>query len=181
MHDSRKRICGRKVGARKQVMKMKDSNGFALVEVLIATVVVGIGISMSMYGFGAAIRNSHAGRDVLLAGILAGNIEQYSRNLAFSDPQGEPEFGPEEGEDGFEDYDDIDDLDGLDLSPPIGADGEELTSFDEWTQRMTVVCLDPDTFEVQAQPTDSPIVRVEVELLNGSRSAGVYQWIVTNR
>jgi len=166
---------------RKRGMNGKNNKGFALVEVLVATVVVGIGISMSLYGFGTAIRNSNMGRDMLVSGVLAGSLEQYSRNLAFSDPQGDPVFGPEQGENSLDDYDDIDDLDGLDISPPIGADGTELTEFEEWTQRITVVCLDPDTFEVLPQPTDTPIVRVEVEMLNGTRTESIYQWIVTNR
>ena len=155
--------------------------GFTLVEVMVAVVIVGIGISAAMYGLTSSMTTSHEGRGILVAGILAGYVKQYSDDLAFSDPDGTGIFGPETGEGGIADYDDVDDLDGSTLQPPIGADGSVLDSFPNWSQVISVNRLDPDTFEVLMVAVDTPVIRVEVEIRDGGRLVGQYQWIVTRR
>jgi hypothetical protein len=148
---------------------------------MIAVVIVGIGISAAMYGLTSSMTTSHEGRGILVAGILAGYVKQYSDDLAFVDPDGAGTFGPETGEGAFEDFDDIDDLNGSTLSPPVGADGTVLDSFPNWSQVITVNRLDPDTFQVNQALVDTPVLRVEVEVQDGGRRIGQYQWIVTRR
>ena len=43
--------------------------GFTLVEVMIAVIIVGVGISAAMYGLTSSMTTSHEGRGILVAGI----------------------------------------------------------------------------------------------------------------
>jgi len=162
-----------------QTLTGKNRNGFTLVEVMIAVVVVGIGVAASLFGMGTSVINADAGRDVLVAGILSDYIWQYSEELEFWDPQENENFGIETDENGFDDYDDIDDLHGQVISPPVGADGEILTSFPNWTQEITVAGLDPVSFLALVNPGVTPVRRVRVTILKADREVESYEWIVT--
>jgi prepilin-type N-terminal cleavage/methylation domain-containing protein len=163
-------------------MHDRGRRGFTLTEVMIAAVVIGVGISSTIFGMGAGINTTHEGRGILVAGSLAEYFMHFSKNLAIVDPQeGAGTFGPESGEEGLEDYDDVDDLNGLVLVPPIGADGVVLTALPTWSQEVTVTAIDPDTFQAVAGPGDGTARRVGVEIRNSSRLVGRYEWIQTKR
>jgi len=154
--------------------------GFTLMEVMVATVLIGVGISAALFGMGTSVNTTAEGKKVLLSGDLAGYVKQLSRSLYFEDPSLEGiTFGAEEGEAGLEDFDDIDDLDGLSLSPPVGADGAVLTGFQGWSQNVAVSALDPDTFEVTNDVSESPLRRIEVEVRKGTRVVNRFQWLVS--
>ncbi len=176
-------ICTRKNQGRGTSKKSAGAGrgGFSLVEVLIAVVVVGVGISAAVYGLGSGQKSAHEGRSDLVAANLACWLKQYSEGLAFRDPDGGGIFGPEAGETEFSDFDDIDDLNGLTLMPPVGADGATLSSYGIWTQNVSVVSLDPETFEELVVSGDSPLVKVEVEILCQGAFKDEYQWVVTER
>lgn len=158
----------------------KNGEGFSLVELMVATVLVGIGISASLFALTTSHKTIHEGMGVVTSGTLADYVKQYSDTLAFEDPVEEGRlFGPEEGENGIADFDDIDDLDGLELSPPIGADGSPLDSFSGWSMNISVVGLDPATYEELIDPSGSSIRRVDIEIKDGIRLVRRYQWIVT--
>ena len=59
------------------------------------------------------------------------------------------------------------------------ASGEELQSFSEWSQQVAVKALDPVTYIAYAIPIPTPMVRIEVEVYNGTRLIQTYKWIRT--
>jgi len=146
---------------------------------MIAVVIVGVGVAAALFGMGTSVITADAGRDVLVAGILSDYIWQYSEELEFWDPEDNANFGVEAGENGFGDYDDVDDLHGQIISPPMGADGEILTSFPNWTQEITVAGLDPDSFMALVNPGITPVRRVRVTISKDGREVQNYEWIVT--
>lgn len=149
-------------------------------EVMVATVLIGVGISAALFGMGTSANTTAEGKKVLLSGDLAGYVKQLSRSLYFEDPSVDGMmFGPEEGESGLDDFDDIDDLDGLNLSPPVGADGSELSAFQGWSQQIQVFALDPATFEVTYNVSESSLRRIEVEVWKGTRLVNRFQWLVS--
>ncbi len=154
--------------------------GFTLMEVMVAIVVIGVGLSAALFGMSTSVNTTSEGKKVLLSGNLAGYVKQLSRSLHFEDPSLEGiTFGPEEGENGLVDFDDIDDLDGLSLSPPVGADGSVMSAFQGWSQNIQVFALDPTTFEVTTNVSESPLRRIEVEVQNGTRLVNRFQWLVS--
>jgi type II secretory pathway pseudopilin PulG len=155
--------------------------GFALTETLVATVVVGIGISAALFGFSTGIANSSEGRNLLTSENLASSIIELSRRLEYSDPDVVDIFGPEAGENVLGDFDDINDLDGLVISPPVLADGSPLASLAGWAQEIHVFPLDSGTFARLAPPVDTGVVGLEVAISNNGRTIGTYEWIVTRR
>jgi|SaaInl7_200m_RNA_FD_contig_61_1137732_length_1792_multi_6_in_0_out_0_2 prepilin-type N-terminal cleavage/methylation domain-containing protein len=155
--------------------------GFSLVEVMVAVVIVGVGIAASMHGIATNTIVTAEGRNVLFTGGLADNVKQFCQTLSFADPQGGTVYGPDAGETGIGDYDDVDDLDGATFSPPIGGDGSTLSSpsYAIWSQAVTVVGLDSGTYNVLVPPGDTPFKRITVEVFKGTRSLGTYEWILT--
>ena len=158
----------------------RNQKGISLVEVMVATVIVGIGISASLFALTPSNTTIHEGMGIVVSGTLADYIQQYTSDLAFEDPyEGDTSFGPESGETGIDTFNDIDDLDGFVLSPPIGADGSPLESYPEWSINFSVVGVDPLTYEELTDPLGSSVRRVEIEIYDGSRKVRDYQWIVT--
>jgi len=155
-------------------------SGFTLVEVMVATVVVGIGVSAALYGMTASVSVSNTGYEVLESQKLAGYIYDYCQILDFVDPDGEPVFGPEDGELGIEDYDDIDDLHDLTLSPPIDSNGRVLTLMPQWSQKIQVMCLDPATLQVLQNPSGIYFLKIEVIICNGTRTVKKFETILTD-
>jgi MSHA pilin protein MshD len=130
-------------GARRHL----PQRGFSLVEVVIATLVVGLVMVAALNSVGAYIRGqqhvANRGRAVMLANDLMTEILTRS----YEEPDDSPVFGPEPGEGAVSraDYDDVDDYHGLNNSPPLDRNGAPLAGGDPWQRAVTVEYVDPDS------------------------------------
>ena len=155
---------------------MRYKSGFTLVEVLIATILVGLAIA-SLIGANISLtRANGVGADLSTAEFLIEQIRELGALLAVIDPEtGTAQFGSEEA--ALADYDDLDDFDGKSFSPPINTNREALQSFAAFSQQITVENVDGANFENTVADHASNFVRVTVRIFLNSREISSTSWI----
>ncbi|MCK4752960.1 MAG: type II secretion system protein [Planctomycetes bacterium] len=158
------------------VINRQLDNGFTLIEVLIAVVLVGIAVASLVAANSSFTKTNAAGVDLSTAEFLVEQIRELTALLSVVDPQTETDtFGPEEAT--FADYDDLDDFNDISFSPPISADREVLNDFAAFSQLITVENVNPTNFEQVIANHDSGFVRVTVEVSLNSRQISSASWI----
>jgi prepilin-type N-terminal cleavage/methylation domain-containing protein len=163
-----------------------STKGFSLIEVLIATVLVGFAIAALVAANGSFSMANVAGADLSTAEFLVEQIRELTAMFPVVDPAVPPGtpvtvLGPEAGETGVTLYDDVDDFDGFDSAPlggPISAQGTPLTNLAAFSQQVRVQKLDPANFD-QTEPEAyaSNFVRITVSILQNGRPISSASWI----
>jgi len=134
---------------------MRYGNGFSLVEVLIATALVGLAIVSLVAANGSFTKVDGAGADLSTAEFLIEQIRERTVLIGFND---------------------LDALDGQSFSPPISADGEILNDFAAWSQQVDVERISEVNFELPGAP-DSSFIRVTVKVFLNSKEISSASWI----
>ena len=143
----------------------RQPGGFALVEVVISSVVVALMLVAALTTLGAVARNYGMTREYQVGRLLGEMLMSEILQQSYVDPNDPGGFGVEAGEGTTTrvDFDDVDDYDGWSRCPPEGNDGSGVTGADGWTRSVTVRwadVLDPGT-DVGA---DSGLKRIEVSV-----------------
>jgi prepilin-type N-terminal cleavage/methylation domain-containing protein len=139
-----------------EIRPMKCKAGFSLIEVLIATVLIGLAVAALLGASRAFTIANASGADLSTAEFLIEQIRERTALLSF------------DGLNGF--------ASGSPFSPPISADGSPLNDFAGFTQQVTVENVSAANFEqVVAVPSD--FVRVTVRVLLNSREISSVRWI----
>jgi len=154
----------------------KYKNAFTLIEVLIATLLVGLAVASLVVASGSFTKVNGAGADLSTAEFLIEQIRELTALLPVVDPQtGISAFGPEEAT--LTAYDDLDDFDGARFSPPIRADRVVLNDFAAFSQRITVENVRASNFEQVVSHHSSSFVRVTVKVFLNSKEISSTGWI----
>jgi prepilin-type N-terminal cleavage/methylation domain-containing protein len=154
----------------------QSNRGFTLVEVLIATILVGLSIYALLAANGAFSMVNGAGVDLTTAEFLAEQIRERTTVLPVVDPQnGTGTFGLEETN--IVNADDLDDYDGQSFSPPIDAGGNVLTDFTGFTQQVTVENVNKNNFSQVVTDHSSAFVRVTVNINQNNKTVTTAQWL----
>jgi prepilin-type N-terminal cleavage/methylation domain-containing protein len=154
----------------------QSNRGFTLVEVLIATLLIGLSIAALVAANGTLTMANGAGTDQSTAEFLAEQIRELTTMLPVVDPETSiTTFGPEEPN--LPGYDDVDDFDGASFSPPIGANKTALTTFASFGQQVTVQNVDRANFDLVVPDGSSQFVRVTVFILRNGRQITSASWI----
>ncbi|MCX5644126.1 MAG: prepilin-type N-terminal cleavage/methylation domain-containing protein [Phycisphaerae bacterium] len=166
-----------------KIKHQESPKGFTLIEVLIATVLIGLSIAALV---GANVSFSMAnvtGADLSTAEFLAEQIRELTTMLPVVEPGATTwtVLGPESGETTVALYDDVDDFDGFDsasLGAPISAQRTTLPDLSAFRQRVIVEKLNPLNFnEPKADSYTSNFVRVTVTILQSGRPISSASWI----
>jgi len=159
---------------------MRDTryeDGFSLIEVLIAILLVGLAIASLVTANSAFTKANGAGVELSTAEFLIEQIRELSILLPVIDPEtGISTFGPEAGET-LADYDDLDDFDGASFSPPIGADRNVLNDLASFSQQITVENVSASDFEQVEIDHSSDFVRVSAKVFLNSREISSARWL----
>ena len=159
--------------------EMRDTryeDGFSLIEVLIAILLVGLAIASLVTANSAFTKANGAGVELSTAEFLIEQVRELSTLLPVIDPEtGDDTFGPEETL--LDDYDDLDDFDGASFSPPIGADRNVLNDLASFSQQITVENVDASDFEQVVSDHGSYFVRVTVTVFLNSREISSARWL----
>jgi len=159
---------------------MRDTryeDGFSLIEVLIAILLVGLAIASLVTANSAFTKANGAGTELSTAEFLIEQIRELTALLPVIDPQlGVSTFGPETAET-LANYDDLDDFDGASFSPPISADRNPLNDFAAFNQQITVENVNASNFEQVVSDHSSFFVRVTVKVFLNSREISSARWL----
>lgn len=143
--------------------------GLSLVEVIVATMIVGLMAVAALNSLGAATRSSESIGNRSVAAGLADELMSEIVQQPYSDPNQTPVFGREPGEPSTprSEFDDVDDYDGWNQSPPQYPDGTVIPNRSDWRQRVTITQVNPSN-PIQSVGTEqgSKQIRVTIEYRN---------------
>ena len=135
---------------------IRHENGFTLVEVLIAVVLIGLAIASLLGGSMSITQANGAGVKLSIAEFLIEQIKERTTLVS---------------------YDDLYGFDGVSFSPPIGVNGENLDNFAAYSQHVVVENVAADDFEQVVGDYSSSFVRVSVEVFVNSNKISSANWI----
>lgn len=159
-----------------KIKYQKSLSAFTLIEVLIATMLIGLSVAALIAANGTLTMANGAGADQSTAEFLAEQIRELTAMLPVVDPQtGTATFGAEEGSTAV--YDDVDDFNGKTFSPPIGANKATLSEFPAFSQQVTVQNVSQSNLDLVVANHSSPFVRVTVTVLQNSRPITSASWV----
>ncbi len=154
----------------------RHNNGFTLVEVLIAVILVGLAIAALLVANKSFTIANACGADMSTAEFLGEQMRELTALLPVIDPEtGTATFGPEEAS--LANYDDLDDFDAATFSPPIDANRSVLNDFAGFSQQVTVENVNASNFEQAVADHSSSFVRVKVTVLLNGREISAVSWI----
>ena len=152
-------------------------DGFTLIEVLIAILLVGLAIVSLISANGAFTQANGAGVELSTAEFLIEQIRELSAVLEVIDPNtGVATFGPEASET-LANYDDLDDFHGEVFSPPISADRNSLADLNAYSQQITVENVSASDFEQVVGDHTTPFVRVSVKVFLNTKEISSARWL----
>lgn len=152
-------------------------DGFTLIEVLIAIILVGFAIVSLISANGAFTQANAAGAELSTSEFLIEQIRELTTALPVIDPNtGTSTFGPEASET-LANYNDLDDFNGASFSPPISADRNALADLNVYTQQITVENVSASDFEQVVSNHSSSFVRVTVKVFLNAREISSARWL----
>lgn len=176
MSDSRTdmpRHTGRRRAARAPRPRSLDrQSGFTLLEVMLATVIVGTAVLAIVAAQQAYHHENMVSQRMGTALLLANEVREMTLNLPMRDPiTGKGKWGPESNEPTVAQYDDLDDFDGTGgagvvFSPPVDASRNDIPNMAGWSQAVTVENVLPSFVNGTAAPSHSTdVVRLTCRVL----------------
>lgn len=135
--------------------------GFTLLEILIAVILVGVSIAALVVANTSFTLANGTGADISTAEFLVEQMRELTATLPVMDPDTtSPTFGLEEMT--LADHDDVDDFDNFAFSPPIAADRTLLSDFAAFSQHVTVQNVSASNFDTVVGDGASDFFRITV-------------------
>ena len=155
---------------------IRTGNAFTLIEVLLATVLVGFAIAALMLANTSLTQTNAAGLNLSTSEFLIEQIRELTTTLEVVDPcTNTAVFGPEEA--GLTEYDDLDDFDGAIFSPPIDAARQQLTDLSAFTQNITVENVSGADFQQTVADHTSDFIRVTTTITFNGTEINSTTWL----
>jgi prepilin-type N-terminal cleavage/methylation domain-containing protein len=139
--------------------------GFSLLEVVIATLIVGVMMVAALESLGAYARGQSYLAERSRGWTLAQDMLAEVLDRHYEEPDDAPVFGREGSEStgARSNYDDTDDYHGWVASPPQSKDGTVMSNLAGWERRVTVERVKADNLHVVAS-SDQGVRRITVEV-----------------
>ena len=157
--------------------------GFTLVEVAVATIIIGISAAVLLTAVAASTRANGSGRELTQGVFLAQEIREWTLRLPFSDPDPADQHNPP-GPDGTSPQvyvDDLDDLMDVTYSPPRDGQGLAIADMTGWSEKLTLTWRDPNSIVTTVSPGGSDLIYVKVDITNRGRPILTTGWLVARR
>jgi prepilin-type N-terminal cleavage/methylation domain-containing protein len=151
--------------------------GFTLVEVLVASAIVGIMFVCLLEAFRVGLTMLEHSQRLTIASSLAEEVHQMTLTLPLADPSDALHWGLESGETAAA-CDDVDDLDGQTFSPPVKADGTPIAGLAQYAQRVTVVSVSDANYNQVVANGASTVYRVTVVISRSGADVCEMSWLI---
>ncbi len=142
-----------------EIRYTKYERGFSLIEILFATILIGLAITALLTSSATLTIANGAGTDLTTAEFLIEQIRELTTLLP---------------------YDDLDDFVGADrvenFCPPIDADKKVLNDFAAFTQNVVIENVNPANFENKVE-YESKFLKVTVKVFLNSKEISSTSWI----
>ncbi len=169
-----------------------SGSGFTLVEVIIASVILGLCLVAALASIQASTTTTIAGTDVTQAAILAEGLREWTMNLPWNDlDAGETAqdiASPgRNGSPASVTVDDLNDLlnegDGITYSPPVTAGGppNTLDKLSNWSEEIDLTWRDPKDIQTEVADGASDVLYVSVIFRKDGEHVLTTGWLVTRR
>jgi len=124
---------------------------FSLIEVLVATAIMGVLLVAAMQTVGNSVRAERFTADTSQGLWLAQQLMAEIRGAKYREPDETPTFGPEPLETGGarSAFDDVDDYHNWSASPPQDPDGTVIPDRAGWQRTVTVDYLNPNDLSAE--------------------------------
>ena len=158
-------------------------SGFSLIEAVVATCIIGVGVTALLSSVAAGTRVNSEGTRVTQAVFLAQEIREWTLKLPFSDPD-PADAGNSPGADGSDPQyfiDDLDDLMDLTYSPPRDGQGIAISDMTQWSQTITLTWRNPADLTLSVSAGTSDIINVHVEIKHNGEAVLSTDWLATRR
>jgi prepilin-type N-terminal cleavage/methylation domain-containing protein len=151
-------------------------NGFSLIEVMAAVVLVGVAVVALVAANSVFTQNNSAALDMSTAEFLTEQIRELTTLLPVADKDDGSVFGTKESSLAL--YDNITDFDDASFSPPIDASRQPIPTFASFSQRVTVEKVNKSNFTQAVADNDtSSFIRVTVKIYHNGRQLSSESWI----
>ncbi len=157
--------------------------GFTLIEVVVATVLVGLALVAMMTSVGSNTRVNDAGTKLTQGTFLAQEIREWTLSLPFRD-QDAGDLGNQPGQDGSDPQiwvDDLDDLMDVTYCPPRDGQGYAISTLPSWSQTISMTWRDPDDLGSIVSAGTSEVIYVNVDIKHRNKFIVGSGWIVTKK
>lgn len=131
--------------------------GFTLVEVVVATIIVGIAVTALVTGVASATRVNGQSQKLTTAVFLAQELREWTLRLPF------------------------DSLTGGTYAPPIDGTGAAMTDRPGWSETVTLSWRSSDNLSAVVTAGSSDVVYVQVEVFFQGNSMMKTGWLVARR
>ena len=139
--------------------------GASLVEVAMASLLVGVLLIAALNSVGARLRHQSILAERQQAHRLAEQLLAEVLEHRYDDPDETPSFGPEASESGGtrDVFDDVDDFNGWDQTPPVDRDGTTLANSTGWRRTVDVAYV-PTNDMTGVSGSDQGLKRITVNI-----------------
>ncbi len=148
-------------------MRQRVRTGYTMIEVAMATFVMGVLLIASMNVAGSSMKSQNQNSTNSRASLIAKSLMSEIVDHAFEDPSQTPVFGVESGESASDraTFDDVDDYNGWSKSPPEDESGAALANASGLTRTVTVFKAVPANLTVVN--ASGPVKVIQVKVLRG--------------
>ncbi len=158
-------------------------SAFTLLEVLCASVILGIGFVAILASVGSSTRISQASSEMTQAIFLTQEIREWTANLPFRDTD-PADIAKPVGPDAYSSpgvpyVDDLDDLMNATFSPPRNGLGDAITGMLGWSQTVNLTWRSPSAINTSVVAGTSDIIHVQVTVSKNDEVLLQTGWLVT--
>lgn len=159
--------------------KLRTSRGFTLIEAMIVTVIVGVGVVGTLQLLAVGTQSNVSGAEVAIGVNLAAQVREMSLGMKFYDAQSPGSWNTKEASLAL--YDNVLDLDGCVFTPPVDARRQTLSNYATWTQNVSVDTVQLDNLATTRPDTvTEPSARVTVRVQHNGRDVYTTSWIAVS-
>ncbi len=161
----------------------RGPGGFTLIEIVVATVLVGLALVAMMVSTGSNTRVNDAGTKLTQGTFLAQEIREWTLSLPFCD-QDAGDLGNPPGPDGSNPQiwvDDLDDMMDVTYCPPRDGQGYAISALPAWSQTIEMTWRDPNDLTGTVADGASDVIYVNIIVKHKNDTVVTSGWLVTKK